>query len=516
MKRLFLTLLSMIVLSANFVFAKMYQYGWQNDLRSLFLNNQAIIYTINIRTFNSKDTNKNEIIDNDEEKGNFINAIENLDELTRLGINTIHILPITPVGKIKAFGTAGSLYAITDFQSINPQLVSEKSSLSGIEQAKKFISECHKRNIRVIIDLPSCGAYDLYVEHPEYFVKDENQKDIIPLDWSDVRLFNAGTEEKYNEDLYNLHIKFIDFIIGLGADGLRADVAGLKPASFWKNLIKYTRKKDSEFLFLAESSRAWTTPVSKYALCVPSENLLRAGFDGYLGSYFNLKNWKTSKEFFNNINEDLKLFAKFKDTKSVIGSFATHDEPSPILVNGENYATMILWLNTTLPLNAYYIDGFPTGDMYNYQWANKVATCSDTDDEYYFTHNGKIDIFNFSRKPHGNNYKLYEEFVLANKFKNYCMSELCKASFIQLKTNSPNVFAYARGCSNYSVIVIGNLDFETGYDVTVKVPKLKPESKIINIRVTSNLKNTYLKNKIKTTLDKGEIQVLVVKNLVIK
>ena len=170
----------------------------------------------------------------------FINAIENLDELTRLGINTIHILPITPVGKIKAFGTAGSLYAITDFQSINPQLVSEKSSLSGIEQAKKFISECHKRNIRVIIDLPSCGAYDLYVEHPEYFAKDENQKDIIPLDWSDVRLFNAGTEEKYNEDLYNLHIKFIDFIIGLGADGLRADVAGLKPASFWKNLIKYT------------------------------------------------------------------------------------------------------------------------------------------------------------------------------------------------------------------------------------------------------------------------------------
>ena len=43
---------------------------------------------------------------------------------------------------------------------------------------------------------------------------------------------------------------------------------------------------------------------------------------------------------------------------------------------------MVLWLNTTLPLNAYYVDGFATGDTYNYQWANKLATKSETDDEY--------------------------------------------------------------------------------------------------------------------------------------
>ena len=78
-------------------------------------------------------------------------------------------------------------------------------------------------------------------------------------------------------------------------------------------MIKYTREKDPEFLFLAESSKSWTTPVSKFALCVPSEELLKAGFDGYLGSYFNLKNWKTSKELIGNVNDDLKMFSKFKD-----------------------------------------------------------------------------------------------------------------------------------------------------------------------------------------------------------
>lgn len=513
MKRI-ISFLFVILLGLSPVFAKNTKTGWQNDLRTLFLHNQSIIYTINIRTFNAKDTNKNEIIDEDEESGNFINAIENLDELVRMGINTIHILPITPVGKIKAFGTAGSLYAITDFQSINPQLVSTKSSLTSKEQAKKFINECHKRNIRVIIDLPSCGAYDMFVEHPEYFVKDENQQAVIPLDWSDVRLFNVGSEDSVNEELLNLHKKFIDFVISINADGIRADVAGLKPASFWKTLIKYSREKDSEFLFLAESSRAWTTPVSKFALCVPSEELLKAGFDGYLGSYFNLKNWKTSKEFFENINEDLKLFKKFKEQKSVIGAFASHDELSPILVNGEKYAEMILWLNTTLPLNPYYVDGFATGDTYSYKWANKLAEKSQTDDDYYFTHNGKLDIFNFSRRPHGGNYKLYEDFVLANKFKNYCLAELSRASFVPLKTTSPNVFAFARVCNNYSVIVFGNLDFDNEKDVTIKVPKLKENSKIINIRVNQNINNQYLKNKIKTKLDKGEIQVLVIKNLV--
>ena len=71
-----------------------------DGLRTMFLNNRAVICGINIRNFNAKDTNGNEIIDNDEESGNFINAIDNLDELVRMGINTIHILPITPIGKI--------------------------------------------------------------------------------------------------------------------------------------------------------------------------------------------------------------------------------------------------------------------------------------------------------------------------------------------------------------------------------------------------------------------------------
>ena len=266
-------------------------FAGDNNLRTMFLNNQTTIMGINIRTFNAKDTNGNEIIDQDEESGNFINAIERLDEIKGLGINTLHLLPITSIGKLKALGTAGSLYALADFENLNEQLADKNSALPIKEQAKLFINECHKRGIRVIIDLPSCGAYDLYLKHPELFTKDDKNISIVPTDWTDVRLLNAGNNEKLNADVMNVHKKFIDMVLALGADGIRADVATIKPYKFWEELIKYTREKDSEFLFLAEASDSWREPPSKYAEFTPYNELLKAGFDGYYGSFFSLKDW---------------------------------------------------------------------------------------------------------------------------------------------------------------------------------------------------------------------------------
>ena len=108
---------------------------WLNDLRSLFLSNNAIILAVNLRTFAAQDTNKNGIIDEDEESGNFLNAIGRLDEISAQGINTLHILPIMELGKTKALGTAGSLYAPASFNKLNPQLKSKRSALSVEDQA---------------------------------------------------------------------------------------------------------------------------------------------------------------------------------------------------------------------------------------------------------------------------------------------------------------------------------------------------------------------------------------------
>ena len=484
--------------------------GENNNLRTTFLNNQANIMGINIRTFNAKDLNGNEIIDPDEESGNFINAIERLDEVRALGINTLHILPITPVGKLKALGTAGSLYALAGFDEINDQLIDKKSGLTSLQQMKSFIDEAHKRNIRIVIDLPSCGAYDLYIKQPELFIKDDKNISIVPTDWTDVRLLNAGTNEKLNQDVLNAHKKFIDMIIDAGADGIRADVATIKPVKFWEEIIKYAREKDPEFMFLAEASDSWREPPSKYAEFTPYDELLKTGFDGYYGSFFNLKDWNAN-EFIEHIKFNNKLLKSYKEPKSVIMSFTTHDEVSPVILHGEEFSIMISWLEAVLPFNPYLIDGFQYGDGYIYPWANGKAECTETDDDTYFVHRGKLDIFNFSRKPGLNpNQKILENFKEANKFRANNIDLISKGEFTALKTNDENIFGFmvSNKCKNPKrIIVLGNLDFKnTKGDIVIKIPKLNKKSEIEFVHGDGSLKIHH--NKLMTSLTPGEIEVV--------
>ena len=78
--------------------------NYHNNLRQLFVNNEAKILAIIPRTFNAKDTNGNAYIDGGEIHGTFLNAIDRLDEVKAQGFNTLHILPIHPTGKMKAMG----------------------------------------------------------------------------------------------------------------------------------------------------------------------------------------------------------------------------------------------------------------------------------------------------------------------------------------------------------------------------------------------------------------------------
>ncbi len=480
--------------------------GEGNDLRTLFLNNKANICAINLRTFNAQDANGNEIIDEGEVSGNFLNAVERLDELKKLNINTLHVLPITPVGRLKALGTAGSVYAAGSFWSINPQLVDKNSELTDIEQARRFVDECHKRGIRVIIDLPSCGAYDLFLTHPELFIKDSRQCSIVPTDWTDVRLLQTGSNKRLNQDLLDAHKKFIDLVLSIGADGVRADVATIKPSNFWVEIIKYTRAKDPQFLFLAEASDSWREPPSIYAEFTPYDKLMQAGFDGYYGSFFNLKDWN-AQEFIEHILFNQKLLSSFKEPKSVILSFTTHDEVSPILLHGENFSIMISWLNATLPFNPYCIDGFFSGDTYLYQWANTKAEKSETDDYYYFVHRGKMDLFNFSRKPEGNNENILKNFKDAHKFRQSNPELITKGSFNPIKTENDKVFAFSRKLKNDTIIVIGNLDFKNPQnEISIKDKNINKKTELEIITGNDNIK--LVRRRIHTDMNPGEIKVI--------
>lgn len=509
MKKLLITLL---MLSFPLTAFSQENFVWKNNLRTKFLNNQAIIMEINIRSFNSKDTDGDGFIqeNNGEVRGTFINAVKRLDEIKNLGINTLHILPITPTGKLKALGTAGSLYAASDFQSLNPDLYDPNSKLTFEQQAKYFIDEAHKRGISIIVDVPACGSYDLFLQRPDLFVTTQTGEPVLPSDWTDVRLLATGTEDKIDTNVYSFYKDFVKYMINLGVDGIRADVAHCKTMAFWKELIKYSREKNPEFMWLAESSESWKDAVSPYGVFTSYDKLLEAGFDGYYGSFFNIKDCDNAEKFYSEILKTFNNLKSLPDKKSVIGSFTTHDEVSPILLKGPAFSDMIIWLNATLPLNSYFVDGFQTGDDYKYLNGNNPAPSTNTDDDIYFTHRGKIDIFNLSRKPGGTNTYLKNDFIIANDVKKSLIPVLNSGNFTPLKTKNPKVFAYIIGNTNKKVLVYGNLDFKNPEKTKIRIPDYTKKTVILPIKVNSI--PIVKHGRINTELAAGEIIVLVLKN----
>ena len=188
-------------------------------------------------------------------------------------------------------------------------------------------------------------------------------------------------------------------------------------------------------------------------------------------------------------------------------SFTTHDEVSPVILHGENYSVMISWLEATLPFNPYFIDGFSTGDDYIYPWANNKANVTETDDDYYFVHRGKLDIFNFSRKPCGNSELIKNNFKWSMNFRKEHSNLVSKGTFTPLKTDKDKIFAYSRTYENDNVLVMGNMDYShVQKRVKVKVPGLRKTSKLNSIHGLMNYK--VRKNRLLTDFAPGEIKVL--------
>ena len=64
------------------------------------------------------------------------------------------------------------------------------------------------------------------LSNPNIFLKGEDGQPVVPADWTDVRLFKTqNSDGSLNEEVFELHKKFVNLVQKLGADGIRADVA---------------------------------------------------------------------------------------------------------------------------------------------------------------------------------------------------------------------------------------------------------------------------------------------------
>ena len=505
--------------------------GYKNNLKSMLTQNKANILAVIPRIMNAQDTDGNELIQGDEIPGNLVNAADRLDEIKNLGFNTLHILPIHPPGKLHAMGTAGSLYAPKDFLSIDPELVDENPPAKAREEIEKiyerrtgkkltkmdkndpdvafsqceyFINECHKRNIKAMLDLPSCASVDFANEHPELMAVGPDGKEKVPKGWEDIRMFKPFENEEtreLNQDLLDMHKKYVDMCVDLGIDGIRADVGRAKPVEFWNVIINYSHAKDPEFAWLAET---YTHEDASPQLNMPHDRpqeLLEVGFDSYYGQYHIFNEWMKAQDLYNYVKENIDLNNKIGQPKSLIGSFATHDDVSPMIYGGAPWVMFTTILQSVLPqVNPYMTDGVQTGDFYTFPYDGAIVRDTQTDSHECKVHTGRMDIFNKSRRPGGKSPEILEIVRTAFALRDGKYNEVAKTgahlsmknaddvitkgSFIILPSNNPEIIAFARHYNGKTLIFIGNRNVNRPVGGTIEIPGLKEGQKFKNLMPT--------------------------------
>lgn len=460
---------------------------WHNNMKEMLRNSEANFMAVIPRTMNAKDTDGNALIQQGEIRGNFINAIDRLDEIKALGINTLHILPIHPPGKSKAMGIAGSLYAPADLLKIDPNLKDPNTEGTAEDQCKKFIQECHKRGISVMLDLPSCVSVDFAKAHPELMSYEKNGSDKTPGGWQDIRMFRVFDDEEkrtLNPHLLELHKKYVDMCVDLGFDGIRADVGRAKPAEFWDIIIPYSRSKDPNFGWLAET---YTYEDASPQLNMPHDRpieLMKAGFDTYYGQYHIFDQWTKASDLRKYVNEQIDMQKEFADKqpRTLIGSFSTHDDQSPMFYGGSPWVQFTSILQSTLPLcNPYFVDGVQSGDYYLYPYEHAQAPDTETDTHECTVHKGRIDIFNPSRKPGGNNPEIGKQISNSLNLRNGEYKDvITKGStcWIKPKQDNDEIIAFARQYGNKTLLVIGNRNVNKRNSGTLELRDIKKDQQL--------------------------------------
>ena len=531
---------------------------YKNNLRTMIQNNESVMLAIVPRTFTAEDLNGDEKISlqKGEKPGTLLSAISRLDELKEDGFNTIHILPIHPPGFKNAMGTAGSLYSPARFVeedgtlSIDPVLIEKDDPRSPSEQFKAFIDECHKRDIKVMLDLPSCASIAWFEAEPEIMAFGRNGEDKTPQGWADIRMFEPWDDETkrtLNPKLLEMHKQYVDACIDLGLDGIRADVARAKPTEFWDILIPYSREKDPEFAWLGET---YTYECASPQVNMPydrPEDLLRAGFDEFYGQYHIFHEWATNKEFVDYIKLNLDMSHRLPAGRTCIGSFLTHDDTSSMTHGGAFFCNMTSVIQSTIPMcNPYFVDGFQSGDYYDYAYSHKNddetvtykpmsindpkaknITPLEINEEYfdyqyspkdlkddiilapYYEmdhHAFKLDIFNLSRKPGGNDPDIGRVMreTLKMREENKDLFADRNSVFIELDKvgdKKDQIITYARHNNGRTAVIIANKNPNRRLTGTVLIPGLKETQEL------KNMAPSYGEEKSEFQVANGEIRV---------
>jgi glycosidase len=189
------------------------------------------IYQVNIRAFSSTH--------------NLQGVSSRLDQIRALGVNTIYLMPVYPVGALKS---VNSPYCIRNFDSVG----TEYGLLSDL---RAVVDGAHNRNMAVILDFvvnQTSWDHPWITQHPDWYVHDASGNIEQLSTYTDVAALNFTSTAMRTSIIHSMR----NWVYKANLDGFRCDFADNPPIDFWQQAIDTLRNISThKLLMLAEGTR---------------------------------------------------------------------------------------------------------------------------------------------------------------------------------------------------------------------------------------------------------------------
>ncbi|GAB3297829.1 alpha-amylase family protein [Hymenobacter tenuis] len=296
----------------------------------------AVMYQVNMRAFS--------------QRGNFAGVTARLDSIKDLGVNVLYLMPIYPVGQVKA---VNSPYAVKDYRAVNPEF-------GTLDDLRTLVDGAHRRGMSVMLDwVANHTSWDhaWISQHPNWYL--QNGAGVIQsppnTNYLDVAQLNFSSAPMRLEMISAMK----SWVYTANIDGFRFDYADYQPDDFWKQAVDTLRNiKTHKLLLLAEGTRG-----SNFA----------SGFDYTFGFNFYGGLWDVYRRgkaatTFDGLNTS--EFAGAASGQQVVRYITNHDvngsDGSPVTLFGGQEGAMSAFVITSL------LKGVPM--IYNGQEAGMTAS----------------------------------------------------------------------------------------------------------------------------------------------
>ena len=248
----------------------------------------AIFYQVNMRAFSTA--------------GNLQGVTARLDSIKNLGVNIVYLMPVYPVGILKAIN---SPYAVKDYKAV-------AAEFGTLDDLRTLVNGAHSRNMAVMLDwVANHTSWDnAWISNTSWYQKDMQGNIVSPAGYNDVAQLNFQ-----NDTMRTAMIEAMRYwVFTANVDGFRCDFADNVPFDFWKTAVSsFKNITGRKILMLAEGSRS---------------DHFNAGFDFIYGFSFygDLKNIYGNNKSATLINDANKLeYTNANDSSQVVRYLTNHD-----------------------------------------------------------------------------------------------------------------------------------------------------------------------------------------------